>query len=127
MARGLSTLFHFRALMNPFRYGRFALMLISHKLFRWVPYLLLPVAILALGALATQSKIAAGLLGIVALGVMSGAFAIRYGSSIRFRPLTLAGFVVAALSAGFMAWVDALRGTRMVTWDPTPRPSVTHG
>jgi cellulose synthase/poly-beta-1,6-N-acetylglucosamine synthase-like glycosyltransferase len=127
MARGLSTLFHFRSLMNPFRYGRFALMLISHKLFRWVPYLLLPVAILALGVLATQSKIAAVLLGIVALGLMSGAFAIRYGSSIKFRPLTLAGFVVAALSAGFMAWVDALRGTRMVTWDPTPRPSVTHG
>jgi cellulose synthase/poly-beta-1,6-N-acetylglucosamine synthase-like glycosyltransferase len=127
MARGLSTLFHFRALMNPFRYGGFALMLISHKLFRWVPYFLLPVAILALGVLATQSNIAAVLLGIVVLGLLSGALAIRYGNSIKFKPLTLAGFVVAALSAGFMAWVDALRGTRMVTWDPTPRPSVTHG
>jgi hypothetical protein len=102
-------------------------MLISHKLFRWVPYFLLPVAILALGVLATQSNIAAVLLGIVVLGLLSGALAIRYGNSIKFKPLTLAGFVVAALSAGFMAWVDALRGTRMVTWDPTPRPSVTHG
>ena len=127
MARGLSTLFHFRSLMNPFRYGGFALMLISHKLFRWVPYLLLPVAILALGLLATRNGAAAAVLAIVAFGLLSGAVAITYGSAIRFRPLVLAGFVVAALSAGFLAWVDALRGTRMATWDPTPRPSVTHG
>jgi glycosyltransferase involved in cell wall biosynthesis len=127
MARGLSTLFHFRDLMNPFKYGGFALMLISHKLFRWVPYLLLPAAILSLGLLATRSSAAAILLAVVAFGLLSGAAAIKYGNSIRFKPLTLAGFVVAALSAGFLAWVDALRGTRMVTWDPTPRPSVTHG
>ncbi len=127
MARGLNTLFHFRALMNPFKYGGFALMLISHKLFRWVPYLLLPAAILALGLLATQSNVAAVLLAIVAVGLVTGAAAIRYDSSIRLKPLTLMGFVVVAVSAGFLAWVDALRGTGMVTWDPTPRPSVTHG
>ena len=127
MARGISTLFHFRALMNPFKYGGFALMLISHKLFRWVPYLLLPAAILALALLATQSSVAGILLGMVVFGLVSGAAAIRYGSSIRFKPVTLVGFVVAAVSAGFLAWVDALRGTHLVTWDPTPRPSVTHG
>jgi cellulose synthase/poly-beta-1,6-N-acetylglucosamine synthase-like glycosyltransferase len=127
MARGISTLVHFRALMNPFKYGGFALMLISHKLFRWVPYLLVPAAILALGLLATRSSVATILLTIIAFGLLSGAAAIRYGSSITFKPLTLAGFVVAAVSAGFLAWVDALRGTRTVTWDPTPRPTVTHG
>lgn len=127
MARGLSTLFYFRALMNPFRYGAFALMLISHKLFRWVPYLLLPAAILALGVLATQTSVAAILLAIIAVGALIGATAIRYGSSIRFKPVALAGFVVAAFSAGFLAWIDALRGARLVTWDPTPRPSVTRG
>jgi cellulose synthase/poly-beta-1,6-N-acetylglucosamine synthase-like glycosyltransferase len=127
MARGLSTLFHFRALMNPFRYGGFALMVISHKLFRWLPYLLLPASILALGLLATRSSVAAALLASVVLVLISGTAAIRYGSSIRFKPLALAGFVVAAIGAGFLAWVDALRGTRMVTWEPTPRPSVTHG
>jgi len=127
MARGISTLFHFRALMNPLKYGGFALMLISHKLFRWVPYLLLPAAILALALLATQSSVAGILLAIVVFGLVSGAAAIRYGSSVRFKPVTLVGFVVAAVSAGFLAWVDALRGTHLVTWDPTPRPSVTHG
>ena len=127
MARGISTLFHFRALMNPLKYGGFALMLISHKLFRWVPYLLLPAAIVALALLATRSSVAGILLAIVVVGLVSGAAAIRYGSSIRFKPVTLVGFVVAAVSAGFLAWVDALRGTHLVTWDPTPRPSVRHG
>jgi cellulose synthase/poly-beta-1,6-N-acetylglucosamine synthase-like glycosyltransferase len=127
MARGISTLFHFRELMNPFRFGGFALMLISHKLFRWLPYLLLPVAIVALGFLAAWSEVAAVLLAIIGLGLIVGAVAIRYGSSIRLKPITLAGFVVAALSAGFLAWIDAFRGARLVTWDPTPRPSVGHG
>jgi hypothetical protein len=113
--------------MNPFRYGGFALMLISHKLLRWVPYLLLPVAFLALGLLATHSVVAAAILSVSALGILTGTAVIVYGKSIRFRPLLLAGFVVAALTAGFMAWVDALRGTRTATWDPTMRPSVTHG
>lgn len=125
MARGLSTLFYFRALMNPFRYGCFAFMLISHKLFRWLPYLLLPASIVALGLLATRSGVAAMLLAIASFGLLSGAVSIIYASSIRFKPLVLAGFVVAALSAGFLAWVDALRGVRMATWDPTSRPSVT--
>ena len=127
MARGISTLFYLRALMNPFRYGSFAFMLISHKLLRWVPYLVLPAAIAALGVLATRSTTAAVLLAVIASGLLIGASVILYGRSVRFRPLVLAGFVVAALSAGFLAWIDAIRGTRMATWDPTMRPSVTHG
>jgi glycosyltransferase involved in cell wall biosynthesis len=125
MARGLSTLFYFRELMNPFRYGSFALMLISHKLFRWVPYLLAPVAILALGLLAARSMTAAALLAAVVVGLLAGAAVIRYGRPIAFRPLALAGFSVAALTAGFLAWCDALRGTRTITWDPTPRPTAS--
>jgi len=63
MARGLRTLFYLRALMNPLRYGSFALMLISHKLLRWVPYLLAPISFAALCLLAVQSVIARVLLG----------------------------------------------------------------
>jgi cellulose synthase/poly-beta-1,6-N-acetylglucosamine synthase-like glycosyltransferase len=125
MARGLSTLFYFRELMNPFRYGSFALMLISHKLLRWVPYLLVPVAVLSLGLLAVRSSTAAVLLTAVVVGLLAGAAVIRYGRPIAFRPLALAGFCVAVLAAGFLAWCDALRGTRMVTWDPTPRPTAS--
>jgi cellulose synthase/poly-beta-1,6-N-acetylglucosamine synthase-like glycosyltransferase len=125
MARGLSTLFYFRELMNPFRYGGFALMLISHKLLRWLPYLLTPPALLALGLLASQSKVAALAMGLVLVGLTAGAGAIWYPGSIRWKPLTLAGFAVAAFNAGFLAWVDALRGQRMITWNPTPRATAS--
>jgi cellulose synthase/poly-beta-1,6-N-acetylglucosamine synthase-like glycosyltransferase len=127
MARGLSTLFHFADLMNPVRYGGFAVMLISHKMLRWVPFLLAPVAVLALGLLATQSGIAASLLALVILGLLVGVAAIMRRGAVAFKPIALAGFVVAAVAAGFLAWLDALRGTRMVTWEPTPRPTVSVG
>src|SRR5205085_9972176 len=110
MARGLRTLFHFRELMNPLRYGSFALMLISHKLFRWVPYLLLPAAIAALCFVATRSNVGALVLALVAVGLLSGVVAFTRGSTITSKPLVLAGFIVSALLAGFLAWVVALRG-----------------
>lgn len=127
MARGLSTLFHFAGLMNPLRYGGFALMLLSHKLLRWLPFLLAPVAILALVLLATQSNVAALVLTIVGLGLLVGVGAIIHGGTIVFKPVALAGFIVAAAVAGFLAWIDAIQGTRMATWDPTSRPSVSPG
>jgi cellulose synthase/poly-beta-1,6-N-acetylglucosamine synthase-like glycosyltransferase len=124
MARGLSTLFHFRALMNPFQYGSFALMLIGHKLLRWLPYLLSLPAIVALGLLSAQSKVAAFAFGFLALASIAGFSAIlRRGVS--WRPLALAGFAVAAINAGLLAWVDALRGQRMIIWNPTPRTNVS--
>lgn len=125
MARGLSTLFHFRGVMNPFRYGSFALMLISHKLLRWVPYLLAPVAIVALGILATQSRIAVLALGLLSLGAIAGLSAITRRGTIGWKPLALAGFLVVAVTAGFLAWYDALRGARLITWNPTPRPDAS--
>jgi cellulose synthase/poly-beta-1,6-N-acetylglucosamine synthase-like glycosyltransferase len=121
MARGLSTLFYHRALMNPLQYGGFALMLISHKLLRWLPYLLGPIALVALCVLAVESMIARVLLALVTAGFVAGIAGIRQRNSALARPLALAGFVVAVFSAGFLAWWEALRQTQMATWEPTPR------
>jgi len=66
-------------------------------------------------------------IAMVAAGLLSGAAAIKYPSSITFKPLAFAGFIAAAMCAGWLAWFDAIRGARMVTWDPTPRPTVTPG
>lgn len=121
MARGLSTLFYLRSLMNPFRYGGFALMLISHKLLRWLPYLLAPIALAALALLAGESTVARVALAVVAAGLMVGAFAIRSRSNPS-KPIALAGFLVAVFSAGLLAWWEAAtRRTSMATWEPTPR------
>src|SRR5690606_41489077 len=46
MARGLETLWFKRHLLNPLRHGRFAWMLWSHKLIRWLVFLVAPVALL---------------------------------------------------------------------------------
>jgi glycosyltransferase involved in cell wall biosynthesis len=122
MARGLSTLFYHRELMNPLRYGGFALMLISHKLLRWLPYLLAPIAYVALCLLAVESVSARALLGVLSAVLIAGIVGIRHRNSAPARPVALAGFVVAVFSAGFLAWWEALRQTQMATWEPTPRP-----
>ena len=121
MARGLKTLFYCRALMNPFRYGWFSFMLVSHKLLRWLPYLLAPVALLALASLALHSDTARVGLGAITIGLLFGCVGIIRPAATIFRPVAVAGFVVAAFSAGLMAWRDALGRTQMATWEPTPR------
>jgi hypothetical protein len=122
MARGLSTLFYHRALMNPLRHGGFAFILVSHKLLRWLPYLLAPTAYVALCVLAVESVSARVLLGILSAGILAGIVGIKRPGSAVGRPLALAGFIVAVFSAGFLAWWAAIRQTQMATWEPTPRP-----
>lgn len=125
MARGLSTLFHFREMMNPLRYGGFAFMLISHKLVRWLPYLLAPFSVLALVVLAAENVVAAATLSALVVGGLAGIYALRRPSTIHFRPIALAGFAVAVFTAGFLAWFDALRGAQQITWSPTPRAEIS--
>ena len=122
MARGIRTLFFLRALMNPFRYGGFAIALISHKLMRWVPYLLAPISFAALGIMATQSRIALTLFAAVCLAIAVGIAGLQLPKLARFKGVTLSAFFVAVIAAGFLAWWDVLRGVRMSTWEPTARP-----
>ena len=58
MARGLSTLAFKRHLLNPARYGAFSVMLISHKLCRWLFQLTMPLLVAAalLAALAVPRR-----------------------------------------------------------------------
>lgn len=124
MARGLRTLFYHRALMNPLRYGGFALMLISHKLLRWLPYLLAPISYAALFVLAIDNVAARILVGIVTAGLLAGVVGIRHRDSTPARPIALAGFIVAVLCAGLLAWWEVVRQSQLATWEPTPRPGV---
>jgi glycosyltransferase involved in cell wall biosynthesis len=124
MARGLGTLFYFRELMNPFAYGSFAFMLISHKLLRWLPYLLAPVAYAALCYLAVESVGARVVLGLASAGLAAGLIGILRGESRLSKPIALAGFLLAVCSAGFLAWMAAFRNTQLAMWEPTRRPEV---
>lgn len=121
MARGIRTLFYYRELLNPFVYGRFAVMLLSHKLLRWLPYLLLPIAAAALVAMGIPSA-GARYVALTVVGIgLAGWWGIRKKRATTFKPLALAAFGTAALYAGFLAWVEAIRHTEMATWEPTRR------
>lgn len=123
MARGLETLWYKRHLLNPFRHGLFAFMLLSHKLCRWLVYVMLPVSLVALSIAASSSRTAAALLGALLLGVAVGAVGMLWPEGRRAPyPVALAGFVLASNLAGLMAWRRAMGHQRSATWEPTRRP-----
>jgi cellulose synthase/poly-beta-1,6-N-acetylglucosamine synthase-like glycosyltransferase len=123
MARGLETLFYKRRLLNPFRYGLFAWMLISHKLLRWLVFLFAPFALLGLAILAADSQVALGVLVLIGIGVLLGLVAVYWPWGKPPRALAVFGYLVVSAAAGFLAWTKALRGELNPIWEPTRRPS----
>ncbi len=122
MARGMETLLHKRALLNPFRHGLFAWMLFSHKVCRWaLPWAGL-VAMVGMASLAPQHSWAgillAALVGGSALGAAVWAFA-----GDRNLPwfLSVPGFAFMGNVAAIRASILALRGDRNPIWEPTRR------
>jgi cellulose synthase/poly-beta-1,6-N-acetylglucosamine synthase-like glycosyltransferase len=123
MARGLATLWFKRSLLNPFRYGRFAWMLWSHKLARWLVPLMVPVAVAALAGLAwSGSRLAAVLLALSAAGTLAGFAAWRWAErSSAPGPVASLGYAFAANFAGIAAWWQFLVSGSQAVWEPTRR------
>lgn len=124
MARGLETLWFKRHLLNPFRYGRFAWMLWSHKLVRWLVFLVWPLALVGLVLLSLDYRAACGALALVLVGMLLGALAWRAPEGKRLpRLIALCGFALVSHVAGLVAWSKALRGELNPIWEPTRRSS----
>ncbi len=122
MVRGLQTLWFKRALLNPFRYGRFAVFLLSHKLVRWLVFLTLPLALVGLALLAPTVPAARWLVALALAGLLLGAVSVRWESQRGApRPLRILAFAVASCTAGFVAWLKAFAGHKAATWEPTRR------
>ncbi len=118
MSRGLQTLFVHRALLNPMRYGAFALKLWSHKLARW----LVPFALVA-GAVAFASL---GFTVLVLIGLALGAAGWWWPTDRPVPQLAArAGYLVSGTIAGLIAWKRALLGEDAAVWEPTPRAVAT--
>ena len=122
MARGLRTLRHKRALLNPLRHGSFAWMLWSHKLCRWlVPWALVAIA-LGLAALAPRFWWAAATLVAGAAALLIAGLAWLWPEE---RPLprliALPAYAVAGNIAALQAWIRALGGQGTALWEPTRR------
>jgi cellulose synthase/poly-beta-1,6-N-acetylglucosamine synthase-like glycosyltransferase len=122
MCRGMETMAHMRRLLNPFRYGAFSWMLFSHKICRWlVPWggvaFLVGVVLLA-----PTTPWAALLLGLSGGGIAVGALAWAVQSRRPLpRLLSLPAFALAGNVAALHATVEAVRGDRNATWEPTRR------
>lgn len=128
ITRGMRTLWHKRALLNPLRYGLFSWMLVSHKVCRWA----LPWAALAAGiallVLAPSSRLAAGLFGVGVLIVVLAAIGWWKADDPSVpRVFAIPAFLVAGNVAAMHAFVRALGGVRDALWEPTRRTVVKAG
>jgi len=128
ITRGMQTLWHKRALLNPFRYGVFSWMLWSHKVCRWaLPWAAL-LAGVALAILAPTSTAAAALLaiGLGALLLAAIGWARANGDRVP-KVFSIPAFVVAGNLAAMHALIRAAAGARDALWEPTRRDVVKMG
>jgi cellulose synthase/poly-beta-1,6-N-acetylglucosamine synthase-like glycosyltransferase len=125
MLRGMQTLLHKRVLMNPFRHGRFAWMLLSHKACRWLIPWLMVASLVSLTLLAPSHGWARVLLLLGLGGAAAGALGWFWPDG-RSMPRALAvlayGFfgTIAALHAA----LKAVRGEMNPIWEPTRREAI---
>jgi glycosyltransferase involved in cell wall biosynthesis len=125
MTRGIATLIHNRDLLDPVRHGRFAWMLLSHKLCRW----LLPWASLAMvAAFALDARTSwLARIGLVLAAASFAAFAAGrlWPAGKRMpRVLALAAYGATSVIAGLHAWVRLFSGRNVARWEPTRRAPV---
>jgi cellulose synthase/poly-beta-1,6-N-acetylglucosamine synthase-like glycosyltransferase len=123
MARGLDTLFYKRHLLSPVRHGRFAWMLVSHKLARWlVPWAagvgLLGILLVGFGLAIPAWAIAVGFAAIPLEMVAAWWWPSRVAMP---RPVAGPAYVLFGLLAGLAAWIRAFRKELNPIWEPTRR------
>jgi cellulose synthase/poly-beta-1,6-N-acetylglucosamine synthase-like glycosyltransferase len=123
MGRGLDTLVYLRGMMNPFTYGSYAFMMVSHKLVRWLlfPSLLgwLVGPLLVMRSAPWVLLLSLGML----LGLVVARLVILWPDDRRLpRMLALLGYVFISIVAGWMAWLHLLRNEKSAMWEPTQRP-----
>jgi cellulose synthase/poly-beta-1,6-N-acetylglucosamine synthase-like glycosyltransferase len=126
MARGLGTLLYKRHLLNPFRHGLFAWMLLSHKLVRWLVFPAMPLAAIGVAMLGQQAGHPVLGLLLPAACLVTAAIAFRWPADKRIPfVISLPGFVTLSTLAAILAWVQVLRGQQHPIWEPTRRPAVS--
>jgi cellulose synthase/poly-beta-1,6-N-acetylglucosamine synthase-like glycosyltransferase len=126
MARGLATLQFKRHLLNPFKYGGFSLMLLSHKLCRWLFQLTIPLLVGGVFLLALEDWQVAPL-------IIAGAILVSVVAALAFRwperrpmpaALSVPGYFIWSNVAGLVAWMRFIRGEHQAVWEPTRRPEI---
>lgn len=121
LLRGMTTLWEKRMLLNPLRYGRFAWVLLSHKVIRWLVPLFLVLLLLSSIALATHPfYLVMLMLQCLFYGV--AVLAWRRVSGLQDRVLgKVPLYFSAANLAVAVAWAKFILGTRQELWEPSRR------
>lgn len=116
---GINALMYKKQLLNPFRYGLFAIQLLSHKLFRWlVPFFLL-LALIGNGALValSDSIIWIGLLvpQLLFYATALVGYLLRSSTSVP-KPIRLIYFFVSSNAALLLSWWHYFTRPKQATW-----------
>lgn len=118
---GLTVLFYFRELLNPFAYRLFSFQLLSHKLLRWsIPFFLVLILFTS-GWLSLQGssyKVIFLLQIISYILALTGLFPF---ARRRFKAIRIPWFFIMTNIATFIAWIKYLRGIKISAWEPSRR------
>jgi cellulose synthase/poly-beta-1,6-N-acetylglucosamine synthase-like glycosyltransferase len=128
ITRGMRTLGHKRALLNPFRFGWFSWMLLSHKICRWALPWGAVAAGLAIAVLAWESMLAAGVLGAGVAVLVLAAIGWRKSEDEAVPKLfSVPAYLVVGNAAAAHAFLRAVVGMKDALWEPTRREVVKAG
>ena len=119
--RGMAGVFRYKALLNPFRSGRFAWILGSHKIIRWLVPVFLATALATSAVLSSQSAYAY-FFTIQLVGYAFGGVGLV--SPVRLVPGRLgklASFFLLSNAAIAFAWLRFAAGHRISVWSPSRR------
>jgi cellulose synthase/poly-beta-1,6-N-acetylglucosamine synthase-like glycosyltransferase len=118
--RGITTLFHKRSLLNPFRYGFFSLSLFSHKVMRWmVPFFLLLLGIS--NALLLSDRFYQGVFLTQAVFYLLAGISLSRETNARGVLLKVPHYFCISNAAVLTATLKYLKGVRQELWAPTKR------
>jgi len=123
LVRGLAAIFYKKPLMNPFRYGVFSFILLSHKLARWsVPFFLILLVLSNLFLIDGPFYLVFLFLQVVfyLVAIIAGYISATVAKSIVGKIALYFSMVNIAI---FIAWIRYFSGFRQEVWEPTKRES----
>ena len=121
LLRGMTALFAYKPLLNPFRYGHFAIALWSHKILRWTVPFCLVAALLAPLARLDSSFFVLVFGGQVAFYATAVIALAEWGNLHRTLPGRIALYFSSVNAAILAAWYRYSLGVRQELWTPSHR------
>ena len=117
---GISTLFSFWRVLNPFKYRLYTWQLISHKLLRWLePFILALLFLINLVLIKTHSIYLLTEIMFLSYLFINIVLMIFPKFSVKNSFFKLSQFLFISHLAVVTAWINYFKGNRMVIWQPS--------